>query len=179
MRWGRSRSEAFLTHPGGETCKGFTLLEVMVALAFFIIALLGISSGVMEGVKTTGELQREQIVKGQAQIFINRLMSLNFGQPGDPVPTASQLDELFDDDDVIGAVTLMSLSKAPAEDGGWRFELAGFPVQGQWLVTVTQDLNGDGNVQGVLEEGGQLLRITVAFDGDVILSTVRGRETQT
>jgi len=158
---------------------GFTLLELTIALAFFVIALLGISSGIMEGVRTTGDLQRQQMVKVRAQIYLNRLMCLNFGDESDPAPTASQLYELFDEDNDLGNVTLMSLSKAPADPGGWEFELAKFPVPGKWLIKVTPDLNGDGKVEGELEEGKNLLKIVVSFDGEQMLSTIRGKETQT
>ena len=85
----------------------------------------------------------------------------------------------LDDDAEAGSATLMALTQAPVTDGAWKFQLADFPVEGEWAVAVTQDLDGDGAVVGALETEGSLVRITISFNQERILSTVRGKETQT
>ena len=50
------------------------------------------------------------------------------------------------------------------------------PVDGEWMVSVDQDLDGDGLVSGDLESGGRLFRIRVFFDDRLILETNRAKE---
>jgi hypothetical protein len=151
----------------------------MITLAFFAVVLLGASGGIMGGLTTTQEILEWQSVRARSQIYLNRVMALNFGEPTDVAPSAPQLDELFDDDTDLGTATLVALSHAPPEDGGWMFQRDDFPVDGEWLVSVTRDINDDGLVEGDLEEGGKLVRIAVSFNGRRVLSTIRGKETQT
>lgn len=158
---------------------GFTIIEMVMALSFLLVSLVGVGLAIHAGVRTTRELRERQIVQTRAQMYVDRLVRLNFGESSDPEPTRAQLEELFDDDTDLGTVTLMSLTRYPRRDGGWTFERKGFPVPGSWTVQVTQDLDGDGAVGGDLEEDGLLVRITVSFDGEAILTTIRGKETQT
>jgi hypothetical protein len=142
------------------------------------IAFVGVGSGIFHGVRTTRDLEMRQLLKVRSQTYLNRVMSLNYGKAGDPQPTSAELDELFDDDSDLGSVTLMSLTQTPVGHDGWRFRLADFPVEGQWLVSVNHDLDGDGNVAGGFETSGELVRITVFFEGEALLWTIRGKETQ-
>ena len=157
--------------------RGFTLLEVTISAGFLVVAILGTGMAIQAGLSSTREMQERQLVRVRAQLHLNQVMSLNFGLRGDPQPTQAQLEELFNDDTDPGSATLMALTQAPAQDGAWTFRLGDFPVDGQWTVAVTQDLDRDGAVAGPLETGGVLVRITVSFGNEEILSTIRGKET--
>lgn len=157
---------------------GISLLEVIITMSILVVVFMGLGGGVVTGTKATHDLMEDQLVKSRAQIFINRVMSLPFGKSSDPMPNATQLSALFNIDADMPAVSLFSLSKPPENDDGWMFTLNDFPVDGAWMVAVSPDLNGDGEVSGTLEERGLLLRISISFDGLQVLSTVRGRETQ-
>ncbi len=158
---------------------GFTLLEVMISIGLLSFVFMGVSGGVLSGLQCSQETIERNVIKNRAQIYLNRVMSLNFGSSSDSEPTDAQLNELFDDDADIGTVTLASLAQAPEEDDGWVFTLNDFPVEGSWCVAVDQDLNADGSVEGTVEESGKLVRITVFFDDETILWTIRGKEIQT
>lgn len=158
--------------------RGFTLLEVTMTAGFLVVSLLSVGLAVQTGLASTREQRERQLLKMHSQVYVDRVMALNFGQTGDPVPSAPQLDELFDDDADPGSVTLTSLARAPAADGCWKFTLRDFPLNGEWSVRVTPDLDADGQVAGSMETSGSFLRITVAFNDVPMLSTVRGKETQ-
>ena len=155
---------------------GFSLLELMIAVSFLATCLLGVGYAMQIGIRTTREMRERQIVQSWAQVYMDRLISLNFGSMTDPAPTKSQLDTLFSQAGGIAAVTLASLTKSPSGEG-WTFRLQDFPVEGQWAVLVTRDLDGDGSISGDMEENARAVRIAIAFDGWPVLSTIRGRET--
>jgi hypothetical protein len=152
---------------------GVTLVEVIITLAFFVVVFLGLSGGVLQGVRASEDIRSRQTVKLQAQTYLNRLMALNFGYATDGAPGSAQLEELFDDDSELGAVTLMSLTHGSSAAGGWKFARPDFPIPGDWLVVVTQDVDESGSVAGPIETSGKLLRITISFNGQRMFSTVR------
>lgn len=160
----------------GRRMEGFSLLELMIAVSFLATCLLGVGYAMQVGIRTTREMRERQIIQSWAQVYMDRLISLNFGKMTDPAPTKSQLDTLFSQAGGTTAVTLASLTNSPSGDG-WTFRLQDFPVEGQWAVLVTRDVDGDGSISGELEENGLAVRIAISFDGWPVLSTVRGRET--
>jgi len=161
--------------PGRED--GFSLLELMIAVSFLATCLLGVGYAMQVGIRSTREMRERQVIQAWAQVYIDRLMFLNFGGATDPMPSSSQLNTLFSRDGGGVTVTLASLAKSPSGDG-WTFQLQNFPVAGRWAVLVTRDVDGNGTVSGELEEGWLAVRIAISFEGWPILSTVRGRETR-
>ena len=172
VRSGRGLSSRF------SRIRGITLLEVTATFAFCIVALMGLGGGIFHGIRTTTFLQDGQLVKVRSQVYLNRIMSLNFGLAGDKKATGQQLNELFDDDNDVGTATLIGLSQAPKPKDGWTFKLNDFPVDGEWLVKASFDLDNDGNVAGTLEKSGNLVRISVSFNDHEMVWTIRGKETQ-
>ena len=150
--------------------RGFSLVEVVIATATLALVGLGVASGVVTGHQSTQTLERGAHLANKALDFQERLLAIPFGSPEDPPATGAELDELLDDDDVLGTISLHKLRAfGPAE-----FELAGFPVPGRWQVVVDADLNGDGAIDAALEEGrDDLLRIAIFHDGRLVARTAR------
>lgn len=155
---------------------GFSLVELMVAIAILLVSALAIGVSLQAGVRVNREIQEAQILQAKAQTFVDRIVRQNFGQTYDPDPTAAQLDEVFDCNTNPGTVTIDQLSRWPAGSGGWRFSLSGFPVEGEWTVQVDRDMNGDGSIAGSLEDGKRIFRIRVLFRDKLILETSRAKE---
>jgi hypothetical protein len=128
------------------------------------------------GVLTTRELNDSQLIQAQAQTFVDRIVRQNFGMNVDPDPTVDQIDAIFDLDMIPGNVTINQLTRWPAGDGGWRFTMAGFPVQGEWLVTVDQDIDGDHVIAGALETSQEIFAIRILFNNELVLRTCRAKE---
>lgn len=155
---------------------GFTLIEIVVGLSVLLIATLALGLSLQAGAVAARELREGQIILGQAQSLIDRLIAIPFGLSTDPDPTASQVAEAFDPDRDPGTVTLFQLSRSPPGDDGWRFSLSDFPVVGEWRVLVDRDVNGNGVEDGDLETSQRVFRISVFFNDALILQTVRARE---
>jgi hypothetical protein len=128
------------------------------------------------GMRTGREMREDQILQATAQSFLNRIVRQNFGQTFDPDPTAGQVSAIFDCRSTPGDVTIQQLTRWPTAEGGWRFTLANFPVEGEWRVAVGPDLDGDGVVSGTIEESGRVLGIRIFFRDQLVLATSRAKE---
>ena len=155
---------------------GFTLIELMIALFVFMIVLLGLGHAAHTSLRASNEVAVQQLAMNQAQSFTDRIYRLNFGETTDPNPTTDQLDELFDDDQDFGNVSLVQLSRYPTTEDGWKFSLSDFPTTGEWMIQVDQDLDDDGVVLGALEEDGNIFRVRIYFEDALYLSTNRAKE---
>lgn len=155
---------------------GFTLIEVVVAISVLLICTLALGLCLQAGAVVARELREEQVILAQAQSIVDRMLAQDFGQTFDADPTSAQLEEIFDSDPYGGTITLQQLSRWPQTDGGWKFELTSFPVDGEWNVSIDTDLDGNGVVEGELETGGRVLRISVFFNERLILRTNRAKE---
>ena len=155
---------------------GFTLIEVVVAISVLLICTLSLGLCLQAGAVVARELREEQVLLAQAQSIVDRIMAQDFGQTFDADPTVAQLEEIFDPDPYGGTITIQQLSRWPPVDGGWKFELGSFPVDGEWNVSIDTDLDGSGVVDGDLETGGRVFRISVFFNERLILRTNRAKE---
>jgi prepilin-type N-terminal cleavage/methylation domain-containing protein len=155
---------------------GFTLIEVVMGISILLIVTMALGLSLQAGALAARELREEQMVLARAQTYVDRVIAQEYGHDYDPDPTAAQLMELLDDDSTPGDVTLLQLSRWPLADGGWRFAPAGFPVEGEWRVTVDRDLNDNGVEDGDLETGERVFRVSVFFDGRLIIRTNRAKE---
>lgn len=155
---------------------GFTLIEIVVGLSVLVVATLALGLSLQAGAIAARELREGQVILGQAQTLVDRLLAVPFGLSTDPDPTSAQIAEVFDPDSEPGTVTLFQLSRSPPGDGGWKFSLADFPVPGEWRVLVDRDLNDNGIEDGELETSQRVFRISVFFENSLVLQTVRARE---
>jgi len=162
--------------PGGRDVRGTTLLEVVVGLTVVFVSVALVGLGLSTGNRVTRELREHELVQFQAQAFIDYLRAQPFGMTSDPHPNQIQLDEIFDNDAEPGNVTLQQLTRWPAQEGGWVFQLAGFAVDGDWRVQVDADIDDDGTVFGAVEASGKILRIRVFFNEALVLATNRATE---
>jgi prepilin-type N-terminal cleavage/methylation domain-containing protein len=150
--------------------RGFSLIEVLFTLGAIAVLSLGVASGVVTGHKATRVLEDEALVSARAAEFQERLLAIPFGTADDEAASGSQLDELFDEDDVFGTATLHAVRAF----GTAQFEVANFPVDGKWRIVVDNDLNGDGTIDTTQDEGrADLLRIAVFFDGRNVAQVLR------
>jgi type II secretory pathway pseudopilin PulG len=156
---------------------GISLIELVMALSFLLIVLVSVGLALHSGVQTTRELDEMNLVHAQAQTYVDRVIRQNFGAIYEADPTAEQVDQFFDPDSTPGTVTVNQLTRWPKGDGGWKFTLADFPVTGDWLVTVTADLDGDGSTTSSdLEKSNSVYSILVYFSGELVLQGCRAKE---
>lgn len=150
--------------------RGFSFLEVLFALAALALLALGVAGGVVTGQRATRTLEDQARIENTAFGFQERLMAIPFGSTSDSAATGAELDELFNNDDVLGTATLHKL----VAFGTIEFTLDGAGLNGQWRIVVDSDLNGDGTIDTTLEEGrDDLLRIAIFYDGQLITRTAR------
>ena len=155
---------------------GFTLIEVILGISVLLICTLALGLSLQAGAVAARELREEQVILSQSQSLLNRIISSEFGHDYDPDPTAAQLEELFDNDLDAGDITLWQLTRWPTADGGWRFSLGDFPVDGEWRVRVDRDLNGNDLEDSDLEAGRRIFRVNIFFNDRLILQTNRSKE---
>ena len=149
--------------------RGFSLVEVLMSLGVLAFVTLSIATGVGTGHSTTKALEEEVALVSRGQEYLERLLAVPFGRSSDPVATAPELTEMFDDDANFGSMTLHKLRRF----GPVEFEAAAFPVRGVWRVVVDQDLNGDGDLSDPDEGRADLMRIEISHRGRVVARTER------
>lgn len=157
-----------------RTERGFTLIEVMIAVVVLATVFVVVGSVMLAGVKRTSEMRERNAIVTQSWKFAERLQRIPYGSEVASAATAAQYDDLFDDDGNLGNVSLTQIRTAVGSDG-LRFRLAGFEVDGDWEVQINEDLNGDGDADDVNEGTGGLVRIEVFFRGESVLRTFRAR----
>jgi prepilin-type N-terminal cleavage/methylation domain-containing protein len=154
--------------------KGFTLIEVMLSTAVLATVFVVVGSAMVSSIQRTSEMKERNIVVAQSWKFAERLQRIPYGSVSDSTATASQYDNLFDDDGNLGNVTLRQIKTDVGEEG-LKFRLSGFEVDGDWEIQVDEDLNGDGDTDDANEGTGGLLRIEVFFRGRSVLRTFRAQ----
>ncbi len=152
--------------------RGFTLVEVMLVTSMMMTILATFAVGIRAGHAATEEMQRRSVLTVMSGDLMDRLYQINFGTVADPDASEEQLTELFDDDDVLGSISLSSMRVAPGVPGH-SFQLANFEYGGNWEVRVTGDLNNDGDEDDSLEGREDLMRIDILYNGSLVLETIR------
>jgi prepilin-type N-terminal cleavage/methylation domain-containing protein len=158
---------------------GFTLLEMMLVSVLMVVVFSTLAIGLRAGHLANQEIERRTAQTLVADDLIDRLFRIDFGQPTDGAASGSQLTTLFDDDEVLGNVTLSNLLVFSGATG-FQFELANFPWPGAFEVSVHADLNGDGDLLDANEGTSEVYRIDIAFvrpDGteERVLECIRAR----
>ena len=158
---------------------GFTLLEMMLVTSLMVAVFSALALGVRAGHTANAEIERRTALTIVADDLMDRLFRIDYGQDTDGAASAAELSELFDDTEAFGTATLQSLN-AFAGSAGYQFELANFPWPGQFDITVTSDLNNDGDETDANEGTTNVFRINISFvrpDGRVerILECMRSR----
>ena len=154
---------------------GVTLIEVMIAMAISVMMLFSLHAGTKTAVDSRKDLDYRHRVFVLASEYIERVMQIPFGKPSDMPATPTQLTELFDNDDDLGTASLLQLKVDPLLDGH-SFRVVSDGVRGEFMVKVSNDLNGDGSTSGAREGRNDMLRIEVRFDGRLVLETVRAAD---
>jgi len=158
---------------------GFTLLEMTLVTSLMVAVFTALALGVRSGHTANAEIERRTALTIVADDIMDRLFRIDYGQDTDGAASAAELSELFDDTEPFGTATLQALH-AFAGSAGYQFELANFPWPGQFSVTVTSDLNGDGDELDANEGGTDIFRMNIDFlraDGrtERILECMRAR----
>jgi len=151
--------------------RGFSLVEIVFAAGVLAVAAMALVSGAVTSRSSAHTLDRSTLVFARAQAYVERIMSVPFGSPADGPASASELSELFDDDDVLGTITVHKLK----EFGPAQFTMPGTGTPGVWRVVVTDDLDGDGDADDAAAGEGRadLLRIAVIHDGKLAAEVTR------
>lgn len=177
---------------------GMTLVEVVISTGVLVISVGGLGLMVLSTQQATDEMAERDIVRAQAVKYMERMMRLPYGTSFDPAASAGQVQELFDDNNVVNGGTNVSLMalRTPVNAPGWRFHIDGFEVDGTFEVEINADLDGNGVFQGIrgtetpsmpgltpgdgstvvdLESEGDpnLMRIELFWNGESLFKTYR------
>jgi hypothetical protein len=151
---------------------GFSLVEVMLVSAMMMTVLTTVGIGLRSAHQSRRELDRREQLSAVAAELIDRLFRIPFGEQGARAATTSELDEFFDADADLGAVTLTGL-RTPVGGAAWSVQFAEFPWGGAFELRVDGDLNGDGDEADAREGRSDLLRVNVSWNGTPILESLR------
>lgn len=164
------------TPPAGTA--GFSLVELSVALVAATLLLLVLYGTVHAAYQSRITADRKYQITRLAGDYFERLRQLPFGEPTAPAATSAQLDELFDDDENLGTVTLLQLRVAPT-DPGYSFQMAVHGRLVTWRIKVTSDLDGDHSLLGAREGRDDLVRMEIWADERLVLESMRSDEAGT
>lgn len=129
-----------MIRPSARRSQGFTLLEVLMGMTFLTFTVVAVGLSVMTARAASRDIAERLMVQTQAQDYMDLLKAINFGDVSDPDPTSAQLDELFDNDDDPGTITLLQVAKYTGAQPGRVFQLTSFPVEGEWSIQIDNDL---------------------------------------
>lgn len=161
--------------PEHERTAGFSLVETMITLVLAVLVVYSVHSTLQTTL--SGQVAANQLYATQrmANDLMARLRAISFGTVTDPPASALALDELFDDDEDFGPITLHQLAVAPSAPGySFRTNMQG--VVGTWRVKVDRDLDGNGDTDGPREGRDDVFRIAIFFDEALVLSTLRAAD---
>lgn len=155
------------------SARGFSLVEVLLAAAVLAVAAMAVASGSATAHVAERTLDRQTLAEARGQAYLERLMAVPFGSAADGPADAAELSEVFDEDDLLGTVTLHELRAfGPAE-----FTVPASATPGRWRVVVSDDLDADGDVDAAdasqAEGRADVLRISVFHDDRLVAQTIR------
>ena len=152
--------------------QGFSLVELMGALTIVVLMVLALQGSLFSSVqlrKVNGALAQRH---NQAYDFMQRLTVLPFGSASDNTVLASQLSELFDDDQDLGSITLKQV-ETPVGSPGHTFETVLDGVRTRWRAAVHNDLDSDGLATGPREGRADLLVVELFAEDRLMFRTIR------
>jgi hypothetical protein len=153
-----------------RTEAGFTLIEMAASLALAMVMLIALHNTLRSSVSARKDAELQHRIDTMAANLLMRLREINFGKTTDPAPTTAALDELFDDDEDYGSITLMQLRP------NVTFTTSGAGMVGTWRVSVSDDLNGDGDTADPREGRPDLVRVVISFNGIQQYATLRSAD---
>ncbi len=151
---------------------GFTLVEVCIALSVTLMSLLVLNTGTQTAIHTRVACECMSEQNDFANTLLERVSSLPFGSRLDSAATGRELDELLDDDDDVGTITLQRLRLASGT-AGVSFQRVSHNDTSMWRLRVSRDLNGDGDETDAREGREDLMRIELFKGNARILETLR------
>lgn len=142
--------------------RGSALVEVMVSIGAIVVSVGGLSMSVISTQKSSAEMRNRDFVRAQSLKFMERLLAMPFGGPGDTF-NATAFQNLMDDNPAtLGTgLTLLGCWTAPGANGR-EFHLDGFEPGGVWELEVNSDLDGSGDNTGM--RGNQTPTTGIAGD---------------
>jgi prepilin-type N-terminal cleavage/methylation domain-containing protein len=155
------------------SARGFSLVEVLLATTVLAVAAMAVASGGATAHVAERTLDLQTLAEARGHSYLERLVAVPFGNASDGPADAAELTEVFDEDDLLGTVTLHELRAfGPAE-----FTVPASATPGRWRVVVSDDLDADGDVDAEdatqAEGRGDILRISVFYDGRLVAQTIR------
>ena len=152
--------------------RGHTLVEAMLIIAIFTLFVLGIGGMLNFGFTSTRALDDRQTAMHYAQTYMARLNALPYGGSFEMPPSQETIQDFFETGTAASDLTLMKLRSAAV----FNEESIDFSVDGlehDIRVTLSNDLNGDGDNYDAHEGTNSVLRIEIFYNGVSLLRTYR------
>jgi len=155
---------------------GFTIVEIMVTLAVFAIFALAMGAMVTKGYSSERAIEDQATVTATANTLLGRINAVQFGTTSDAAPTTAQINEFFDSNSDLGNITFQQLRIAQGTSGYIGFTISG--LSGTVKLTISNDLDDNGNTTGFREGRTDLYRVEVKYNNNLILRTYRAAPIQ-
>jgi prepilin-type N-terminal cleavage/methylation domain-containing protein len=153
--------------------RGFSLVEVVLATAILAVVAMSLVSGSAASHSSQRTLDRQTLIAARGESYLERLMSVPFGSPAEDPASSAELSEIFDEDDILGTITLHKLRAF----GPAQFTTPASGMPGTWRIIVSNDLDGDGDVdegdETQAEGRSDVLRIAVIHEGRLVTHVTR------
>jgi len=177
---------------------GFSALEAMLMMAILALATLGMAHTLLGGQQALDNVKQDTLIVDQARTLMSRLATMPFGVSGGPTPSALQLADLVavennlfgSSENTAGTGSLaptqiysgtnLSLSELrTASPISWQYLSSSgqqyYGHGGTWQMVVSNDLNGDGDLNDPNEGTSDLFRVDILYKGRRVLRTIRSK----
>jgi hypothetical protein len=156
--------------------RGHTLVEAMLLIAIFTLFVLGIGGMLNFGFTSTRALDDRQTAMHYAQTYMARLNALPYGGSLEMPPSEVTIKDFFENGTVASDLTLVKL-RAASMLNEESIDISVDGLEHDIRVTLSDDLNGDGDDSDACEGNCSVLRMEVFYNGVSLLRTYRSDST--
>ncbi len=156
--------------------RGHTLVEAMLIIAIFTLFVVGIGGMLNFGFTSTRALDDQQTAMHYAQTYMARLNALPYGGSFEMPPSVVTIQDFFENGTVGSDLTLLKL-RAASMFNEESIDISVDDLEHDIRVTLSRDLNGDGDEYDACEGDKSVLRIEIFYNGTPLLRTCRSDST--
>lgn len=150
--------------------RGTGLVEVMVSIGAIVVSIGGLSMSVISTQKASSEMRNRDLVRAQALKFMERMIAMPYGGPGDTFNSSAFQNLMDDNPQTLGTgLTLMGCWTTPGGNGR-EFHIDGFEAGGVWELEVNSDLDASGDANGYRGNQAPTTGIAAEIAGSGVVS---------